>query len=85
MGLIGVKYITFSRNKLLTTSFVVLVLKGYLVFQQIGRFLVPKTVFWTFSHPIHCCMGLFGIKSITFIKNTLLATSFVVSVLKEKN
>ena len=91
MGLIGIKSIIFSVIILFTNSFVVHILNGttngvigYSNFQQIGRFLVPKTVFWTFLHPVHCCMGLFGIESITIIEKTLLATSFVVSVLKEK-
>ena len=55
MGLVCVKSITFSGNTLLPTSFVVFDLKrtnngvtGYLHFQQIGRFLVPKKTFWTF-------------------------------------
>ena len=53
MGLIGEKYITCSKNTLLATSIVVSVLKkttcviGYSHLQQIGKILVPKTVFWT--------------------------------------
>ena len=73
MGLIGVKSIKFSGNTLWKNSFVVPVLKrtnngvtGYLHFQQIGLF----------SYPIHCCMGLFGIESITFFGSTLLRTCF---------
>ena len=65
IGLIGVKSITFSGNTLLPTSFVVFDLQGtnngvtgYLHFQQIGLF----------SYPIHCCMGLFGIESITLLE-----------------
>ena len=47
--------------------------------------MVPKTVLWTFLHPVLCCMGLIGVKSITFSGNKLLATSFVVLVLKGTN
>ena len=71
------KFAAFSYqiqcNTLWTNSFVVPVLKrtnngvtGYLHFQQIGLF----------SYPIHCCMGLFGIESITFFGSTLLRTCF---------
>ena len=35
------------------------------------------------SQPVNCWMELFGVKSITFRRNTLLATSFVVPVLKK--
>ena len=52
MGLIGIKSIIFSVIILFTNSFVVHILNGttngvigYSNFQQIGRFLVPKTVF----------------------------------------
>ena len=43
--------------------------------------MVPKTVRWTFLHPVHCCMGLIGVKYITFSRKKLLATSFVVLML----
>jgi hypothetical protein len=59
------------------------VIMGYYYLQKIGRFLVPKTMLSTFSHPFYCCMGLIGVKSIIFSRNTLLTTSFEDFDLKE--
>ena len=61
-----------------------MVLQFICTFSKLEGIWYQKQFFLLFSHPLHWCMGLFGIESIRFIKNTLLATCFVVSVLKEK-
>ena len=48
-----------------------------------GPFWYQKQCFGLFSHPIFYCVGLICVNSITFSKNTLLATSVVVPVLEE--
>ena len=91
MGLNGVKSIKFSKNTLFTTHFFVPALKGtnnvvigYLLFQEIGRFLEPKTVLWTFFASCSLLHGTIWYWVHYIIGGRLLATSFVVSVLKEK-
>ena len=51
---------------------------------KLEGFCYQKQCFGLFLHLVHCCVGIVGVNSITFSKNTLLATSVVVPpMLKE--
>jgi hypothetical protein len=50
--------------------------------RKLEGFWYQKQFFGLFSHPVHCCVGFFGVNS-KLSKKTLLATSVVVLVLKE--
>ena len=51
---------------------------------KLEGFCYQKQCFGLFLHLVHCCVGIVGVNSITFSKNTLLATSVeVLPMLKE--
>jgi hypothetical protein len=93
VGLFGVNSITFCKNTLPATSVVVLVLKEptkkalWLITtcNNLEGFWYQKQCFGLLAHPVHCYIGLIGVKSITFSGNTLFTISFVVFVLKWTN